>query len=321
MANKNQRKQDVFCLLGPTASGKTSLAVELVKCFPFEIVSVDSAQVYRGMDIGTGKPSKANLAIAPHRLLDIRDPLESYSAADFRTDAIGEIWSIVDSGKVPLLVGGTMLYFKVLRDGLADLPRANKQIRRDIETIAAKHGWAEVHDRLAKVDPGAAASIHPNDPQRLQRALEVFLISGKKLTDFYSEEAKNRSDNKNTQPFNLHFFGIQPEARTVLHKAIKDRFNEMLDRGFVAEVERLYTRGDLDEALPAVKSVGYRQIWRYLSGQVDYEQMIQQAVVATRQLAKRQCTWLRNWEGLLEVKDCSDKTRDTILNYVESTSI
>ena len=150
---------------------------------------------------------------------------------------------------------------------------------------------------------------------------EKWDISGKKLTDFYSEEAKNRSDNKNTQPFNLHFFGIQPEARTVLHKAIKDRFNEMLDRGFVAEVERLYTRGDLDEALPAVKSVGYRQIWRYLSGQVDYEQMSQQAVIATRQLAKRQCTWLRNWEGLLEVKDCSNKTRDTILNYVETTSI
>ena len=227
MANKNQRKQDVFCLLGPTASGKTSLAVELVKCFPFEIVSVDSAQIYRGMDIGTGKPSKTNLAIAPHPLHQIRDPLESYSAADFRTDAIGEIWSIVDSGKVPLLVGGTMLYFKVLRDGLADLPRANSQIRRDIEKIAAKHGWAEVHGQLAKVDPGAAASIHPNDPQRLQRALEVFLISGKKLTDFYSEEAKNRSDNKNTQPFNLHFFGIQPEARTVLHRAIEERFNEI----------------------------------------------------------------------------------------------
>ena len=214
-----------------------------------------------------------------------------------------------------------MLYFRVLRDGLADLPRANKQIRRDIETIAAEHGWAEVHGQLAKVDPGAAASIHPNDPQRLQRALEVFLISGKKLTDFYSEEAKNRSDNKNTQPFNLHFFGIQPEARTVLHKAIEKRFNEMLDSGLVAEVERLFTRGDLDEALPAIKSVGYRQIWRYLSGQVDYEQMIQQGVVATRQLAKRQCTWLRNWEGLLEVKDCSNETRDTILNYVESTSI
>ena len=214
-----------------------------------------------------------------------------------------------------------MLYFRVLRDGLADLPRANKQIRRDIETIAAKHGWAEVHGQLAKVDPGAAASIHPNDPQRLQRALEVFLISGKKLTDFYFEEAKNRSDNKNTQPFNFHFFGIQPEARAVLHKAIESRFNEMLDRGFVAEVEQLYARGDLDEALPAIKSVGYRQIWRYLSGQVHYEQMIQQAVVATRQLAKRQCTWLRNWEGLLEVKDCSNKTRDTILNYVESTSI
>ena len=321
MANKNQRKQDVFCLLGPTASGKTSLAVELVKCFPFEIVSVDSAQIYRGMDIGTGKPSKANLAIAPHRLLDIRDPLESYSAADFRTDAIGEIWSIVDSGKVPLLVGGTMLYFRVLRDGLADLPRANKQIRRDIETIAAKHGWAEVHDQLAKVDPDAAASIHPNDPQRLQRALEVFLISGKKLTDFYSEEAKNRSGNKNTQPFNFHFFGIQPGARAVLHQAIANRFNDMLDNGFVAEVEQLYIRGDLNEALPAIKSVGYRQIWRYLSGEGDYEQMIQRGIIATRQLAKRQCTWLRNWDELREVQGFSNKTRDTILNYVKSTSI
>ena len=220
MAGKNQRKPDVICLMGPTASGKTNLAVELVKLHPFEIINVDSAQIYRGMDIGTGKPSQATLTVAPHRLLDIRDPAELYSAADFQIDAIREIFTILKSGKVPLLVGGTMLYFRVLRDGLADLPKANQKVRQDIETMAKNHGWERIHSQLALVDPEAAARIHPKDPQRLQRALEVFLLSGKRLTEFFNEEAEKRSDGQKKQPFNFHFFGIQPPDRTVLHNKI-----------------------------------------------------------------------------------------------------
>ena len=188
--------------MGPTASGKTNLAVELVKQYPFEIINVDSAQIYRGMDIGTGKPSQATLKAAPHRLLDIRDPAELYSAADFQIDAIREIFAIIKSGKVPLLVGGTMLYFRVLRDGLADLPSANQKVRQGIEIMARNHGWERVHSQLALVDPEAAARIHPKDPQRLQRALEVFLVSGKRLTEFFTEEAEKRLYGQKKQTFN-----------------------------------------------------------------------------------------------------------------------
>ena len=269
MAGKNQRKPDVICLMGPTASGKTNLAVELVRLYPFEIINVDSAQIYRGMDIGTGKPSQATLKVAPHRLLDIRDPAELYSAADFQIDAIREIFTILKSGKVPLLVGGTMLYFRVLRDGLADLPKANKKVRQDIEMMAKNHGWERVHSQLALVDPEAAARIHPKDPQRLQRALEVFLVSGKRLTEFFNEDAEKRSDGQKKQPFNFHFFGIQPPDRTVLHREISKRLDQMLADGFISEVEELYSRGDLSDTLPSMKSVGYRQIWQFLSGQLD----------------------------------------------------
>ena len=307
--------------MGPTASGKTNLAVELVRQHPFEIISVDSAQIYRGMDIGTGKPRKETLKIAPHRLLDIKDPIEAYSAADFRSDAIREISSIIDLEKVPLLVGGTMLYFRILRDGMADLPSANKKVRQEIEEMAKNRGWAEVHRQLARVDPAAAARIHLKDPQRLQRALEVFIVSGKSMTDFYSEEAEKRSSDQNNQSFNLHFFGIQPLDRVVLNEVIKDRFEKMLKDGLVAEVESLYRRGDLTEKLPAIKSVGYRQIWQYLSGQSDYSEMVETSIIATRQLAKRQFTWMKSWDRLNSLTVCGVKARDYILNYVESVSI
>ena len=307
--------------MGPTASGKTSLAIELVRRHPFEIISVDSAQVYRAMDIGTAKPKKATLKVATHRLLDIKDPSEAYSAADFRSDATREISSIIDSGKVPLLVGGTMLYFRILKDGMADLPRANKKVRQDIEETAKNHGWAEVHRQLAIVDPAAAARIHPRDPQRLQRALEVFLVSGRRVTDFYSEEAEKRSRNQINKSFNLHFFGIQPVDRVVLHSVIEDRFDKMLRDGLVAEVQSLYDRGDLSEKMPAIKSVGYRQLWEYLSGQSDYSEMVNKSVVATRQLAKRQSTWIKSWERLNILTDCGVEARDHILNYAESVSI
>ena len=321
MAVKNQRAPDVFCLMGPTASGKTNLAVELVKLHPFEIINVDSAQIYRGMDIGTGKPCQATLKIAPHRLLDIRDPAEFYSAADFQVDATREIFTIIKSGKVPLLVGGTMLYFRVLRDGLADLPKANKKVREDIEIMAKNHGWDRVHNQLALVDPEAAARIHPKDPQRLQRALEVFLVSGKRLTEFFTEEAEKRSYGQKKQSFNFHFFGIQPPDRAVLHDSISKRLNQMLADGFVAEVEELYKRGDLSDSLPSIKSVGYRQIWQFLSGELAYREMVDKSKVATRQLAKRQYTWLRNWPSLNTLTDDGLQSRDKVLNYCKSISI
>ena len=321
MAVKNQRAPDVFCLMGPTASGKTNLAVELVKLHPFEIINVDSAQIYRGMDIGTGKPNQATLKVAPHRLLDIRDPAELYSAADFQIDATREIFTIIKSGKVPLLVGGTMLYFRVLRDGLADLPKANKKVREDIEIMAKNHGWDRVHSQLALVDPEAAARIHPKDPQRLQRALEVFLVSGKRLTEFFTEEAEKRSYGQKKQSFNFHFFGIQPPDRAVLHDAISKRLNQMLADGFVAEVEKLYKRGDLSDSLPSMKSVGYRQIWQFLSGELAYREMVDKSTVATRQLAKRQYTWLRSWPSLNTLTDDGLQSRDKVLNYCKSISI
>ena len=321
MADKNQRTPDVFCLMGPTASGKTNLAVELVKQHPFEIVNVDSAQIYRGMDIGTGKPNQATLKAAPHHLLDIRDPVELYSAADFQRDATREIFKIIKSGKVPLLVGGTMLYFRVLRDGLADLPKANKKVRQDIEMMAKNHGWEKVHSQLALVDPEAAARIHPKDPQRLQRALEVFLVSGKRLTEFFNEEAEKKPYDQKKRPFNFHFFGIQPPDRAVLHDVISKRFDQMLADGFIAEVQKLYDRGDLSVRLPSMKSVGYRQIWQFLSGELDYKEMVEKSTVATRQLAKRQYTWLRKWPSLKTLTDDGLQSRDKVLNYCKSVSI
>jgi len=321
VADKNQRKPEVFCLMGPTASGKTNLAVELVKQHPFEIVNVDSAQIYRGMDIGTGKPNQETLEAAPHHLLDIRDPAEPYSAADFQIDATREIFTIIKSGKVPLLVGGTMLYFRVLRDGLADLPKANKEVRQDIEMMAKNDGWEKVHSQLALVDPEAAARIHPKDPQRLQRALEVFLVSGKRLTEFLTEEAEKKLYGQKKQPFNFHFFGIQPPDRAVLHGEISKRFDKMLADGLVAEVQGLYDRGDLSDNLPSIKSVGYRQIWQFLAGKFAYQEMVDKSTVATRQLAKRQYTWLRSWPDLNILTDDGLQSRDKVLNYCKSISI
>lgn len=286
----------VFCLMGPTASGKTGLAVELVQRGPFEIISVDSAQVYRGMNIGSGKPDAATLAIAPHRLIDIRDPSEAYSAADFRMDVLREIADIQAQGKVPLLVGGTMLYFKALRDGLAEMPAADESVRDAILDQAEAEGWAAVHRRLAEVDPISAQRIHPNDPQRLQRALEVYELSGKPLSAYHAEDSAPES-----LPFSLHFLALLPQDRALLHAKIAQRLQTMLDEGFVEEVKTLYDRGDLLPTLPAIRSVGYRQIWDYLAGDYDYAQMQHKALVATRQLAKRQLTWLRSWPDLQEI--------------------
>ncbi|SSW77272.1 tRNA delta(2)-isopentenylpyrophosphate transferase [Klebsiella pneumoniae] len=271
-------------LMGPTASGKTALAIALRKVLPVELISVDSALIYRGMDIGTAKPDAAELSAAPHRLLDILDPAEAYSAADFRRDALAAMADIVAAGRIPLLVGGTMLYFKALLEGLSPLPSADPEVRARIEQQAAEQGWNALHQQLQEIDPVAAARIHPNDPQRLSRALEVFFISGKTSGD--------------ALPYQVHQFAIAPASRELLHQRIEQRFHQMLASGFEAEVRALFARGDLHTDMPSIRCVGYRQMWSYLNGEIPYDEMVYRGVCATRQLAKRQVTWLRGWEGV-----------------------
>lgn len=305
--------------MGPTASGKTALALELACRHPLQLISVDSAQVYRGMDIGTGKPDADTLARYSHALLDIRDPAEVYSAADFRADALAAIDAAVADGRTPLLVGGTMLYFKALRDGLADMPRADAEIRARIEQLAAEQGWPAVHDWLARVDPETAARLHPNDPQRVQRALEVYLVSGQPLSEFHRSQPDS-GDSDKTLPFNLVFFAIATEDRAVLHDRIARRFRQMLADGLLEEVRELYRRDDLREDLPSIKSVGYRQVWQYLDGRTDYDQMVERSIIATRQLAKRQLTWLRSWENLFSLNGTQAHSIANVLNYLDSNA-
>lgn len=317
-SNSKAQKPAAICLLGPTAVGKTQLALELADKLPVSLISVDSAQIYRGMDIGTGKPDAATLAQYPHQLMDIMDPSQAYSAADFRDDAIRVMQEAVDAGKTPLLVGGTMLYFKVLRDGLADMPNADPGIRREIEALAANLGWEAVHAELATVDPESAARIHSNDPQRLQRALEVYRLTGKSLSAHHATESmKTAAD----LPCSLHFMAIQAADRAVLHERIAARFQVMLASGLIEEVQELYDREDLHLQLPSIKSVGYRQVWQYLEGDLDYDAMVERSIIATRQLAKRQTTWLRSWPNLQQLDEPSAKSIDNVLKYLESVSI
>ncbi|MBU0654857.1 MAG: tRNA (adenosine(37)-N6)-dimethylallyltransferase MiaA [Gammaproteobacteria bacterium] len=275
-------------IMGPTGSGKTDLAVALRKHFPVEIISVDSALVYKGMDIGSAKPDAATLAQAPHRLIDFLDPSQPYSAADFREDALREMADITAQGRIPLLVGGTMLYFRALEYGLSDLPEASPDIRARLEAEAAEHGWQTLHNRLAGIDPVAANRIHPNDPQRLQRALEVYELTGKSLTELQQAVWHEAC------PYKLLKIALIPENRAWLHARLAQRFDQMLEQGVIEEVQKLLARGDLDSRLPAIRAVGYRQIWDYLINKIDYNQMHDRAIVATRQLAKRQMTWLRS---------------------------
>ena len=275
-------------LMGPTGSGKTDLAVELYKRFPVEIISVDSALVYKGMDIGTAKPDASTLQQAPHRLIDFLDPSQAYSAADFRADALQAMAEISARGKIPLLVGGTMLYFRALEYGLSELPKADPTIRAKLDAEAAEHGWLSLHQRLQQLDPVAAQRIHPNDPQRLQRALEVYELTGKSLTELQQAMWQE------TCPYDLLKIALIPDNRAWLHQRLAQRFDVMLSLGLIEEVKRLWTRGDLDVNLPAIRAVGYRQVWDYLNGKLDYTQMRDRAIVSTRQLAKRQMTWLRS---------------------------
>jgi tRNA dimethylallyltransferase len=277
--------------MGPTASGKTDLAIELAGRLDCELVSVDSALVYRGMDIGSAKPDY------PHHLVDIRDPLEAYSAADFAQDAQDLVREISARGRTPLLVGGTMLYFRAFLEGLAQMPAADPGIRAAIEAEAVAHGWPALHAQLAQVDPDAAARIHPNHSRRISRALEVYRASGVPLTQWH----RRGGDSSRFDPF-THYRVVQlcvcPEDRAVLYERIERRFGLMLQAGFLEEVGRLYRRGDLDPGLPALRAVGYRQLWRHLDGQCSLEEAVREGIAATRQLAKRQLTWLRKWRDL-----------------------
>lgn len=308
---ENPDQPPAIFIMGPTASGKTALSIALRQQLPVELVSVDSALIYRGMDIGTAKPSAEELALAPHRLIDIRDPAESYSAADFRKDALKEMADITAAGRIPLLVGGTMLYFKALLDGLSPLPSADPQVRQRIEQQAAELGWEALHQQLAEIDPVAAARIHPNDPQRLSRALEVFFISGKTLTELTKISGE-------TLPYRVHQFAIAPVSRELLHQRIELRFHQMLDAGFETEARALFDRGDLHTDMPAIRCVGYRQMWSYLSGEIDYDEMVYRGICATRQLAKRQMTWLRGW-GSVQWLD-SDKPGEALDSVIQVVS-
>lgn len=279
-------------LMGPTGTGKTDLAVAIRQQLPVEIISVDSALVYKNMNIGTAKPDADILKRAPHRLIDFLDPVQAYSAAEFREDALREMAEITAKGRIPLLVGGTMLYFRALEQGLSELPSADPMIRARLIAEATQTSWQALHERLQQIDPDAAARIHPNDPQRLQRALEVYELTGENLT---SLQQKLRFE---ACPYQLLKLALIPENRTWLHNRLEQRFDTMLDLGLIKEVEQLYARPDLNTSLPAIRAVGYRQVWDYLDGKIDYNLMRNRAIVATRQLAKRQMTWLRSDQGL-----------------------
>lgn len=312
-------------LMGPTAAGKTDLAIELTKVLPCELISVDSALVYRGMDIGTAKPSKALLAEFPHRLIDILDPAQSYSAADFRTDALAAMADITARGKIPLLVGGTMLYYKALLEGLADMPPADPQVRAELEDEAARLGWQALHDQLAAIDPESAARIHPNDPQRLSRALEVYRVSGQTMTAHRQRQSAQSTEagasGQGQLPYTVVNLAIAPANRQVLHERIAQRFTQMLEQGFIDEVVALRSRSDLHAGLPSIRAVGYRQVWDHLDGKLTSAEMQERGIIATRQLAKRQFTWLRSWADLhwLDSLDCDNLPR--ALKYLGSVSI
>ncbi|PVZ89094.1 tRNA (adenosine(37)-N6)-dimethylallyltransferase MiaA [Serratia sp. S1B] len=306
----NSRPPAIF-IMGPTASGKTALAMALRQHLPVELISVDSALIYRGMDVGTAKPTAEELALAPHRLIDIRDPAQAYSAADFRRDALQEMHDITAAGRIPLLVGGTMLYFKALLEGLSPLPSADPVVRERIEQQAAEQGWEAMHRQLQQIDPVAAQRIHPNDPQRLTRALEVFFISGKTLTELTKIAGESL-------PYQVHQFAIAPASRELLHQRIELRFQQMLAAGFEAEARTLFSRGDLHTDLPAIRCVGYRQMWSYLSGEISYDEMVFRGICATRQLAKRQMTWLRGWESVYWLD--SDKQGEALNTVVQVIS-
>ena len=300
--------------MGPTAAGKTGLAVELAGRYPVDIISVDSAMIYRQMDIGTAKPDAAILRRVPHRLIDIRDPAESYSAAEFRDDALREMRHSSSRGRLPLLVGGTMLYFRALCGGLAEMPAANAELRARLAQEAAELGWPALHQRLQELDPLIAGRIHPNDPQRIQRALEVISLSGRPMSDMHADQAAQTTGNPGFRTLRLI---VCPEQRKVLHQRINQRFELMLQQGFLDEVEALMQRGDLDASLPSMRCVGYRQAWSHLQGEIDRPEMVRKAQAATRQLAKRQLSWLRQETEALWYDLQQEGVQKTVLQNID----
>lgn len=305
-------KPRAILLMGPTASGKSALAVAMAQQLNAEIISVDSALVYRGMDIGTAKPSLAERGGIPHHLIDILDPSESFSTGQFRSRALALMADICRRGKVPLLVGGTMLYFSALTQGLAQLPEADPAIRERLDRELLELGKEVLHARLAQVDPQAAARIHVNDPQRIQRALEVYEISGRPLSSFF------QSASADDQPFEYLKFIVAPAERASLHAKIALRFKQMLAQGFLDEVKALRQRSDLHEGMPSIRCVGYRQAWAFLDGEYDYDTMVDKAVAATRQLAKRQFTWLRKEQNAIHLlSETPDLPAIAIRQYLE----
>ncbi|MBB2915914.1 tRNA (adenosine(37)-N6)-dimethylallyltransferase MiaA [Cupriavidus alkaliphilus] len=300
--NDSAAHAPVVCLLGPTASGKTAAALALAADAPVEIISLDSALVYREMDIGTAKPTRDELAVAPHHLIDIIDPAESYSAAQFVGDAERLIAQIRSRGHVPLIVGGTMLYYKALTQGLNDLPQADAALRGELDQLAAERGWPALHAMLAEVDPVTAARLAPNDAQRIQRALEIHRLSGQPMSALLARQAEGRTF-AGVADQRYRVIALEPSDRLALHARIASRYDAMLAHGFIEEVERLRARGDLHPGLPSIRCVGYRQVWEYLDGEADFATMRERGIAATRQLCKRQLTWLRSTPERLVV-DC-----------------
>jgi len=305
------RQPPAILLIGPTASGKTALAFELATRFPCDIISVDSAQVFRDMNIGTAKPDAATLARFPHRLIDLITPEERYSAAQFRSDALREMAAITTAGRIPLLVGGTMLYVKALREGLADLPQADAALRAAIDAEAAERGWPALHEELARLDPETAARLKPNDAQRLQRAIEVLRLSGRTLGSFFAEQ-KNAS-----LPYRLLTLALVPAERSELHRRIAQRFDAMLAAGLVDEVKMLRRKYRLDAGLPSMRCVGYRQVWDMLEGQLPAAELRDRGVFATRQFAKRQLTWLKSMDELQFIDPLQSDATAAVLAAVE----
>lgn len=296
-----------ICLMGPTASGKTEFALKLFEALPVAIVSVDSAMVYRGMDIGTAKPDAETLCRAPHRLLDIRDPDEPYSAGEFVRDAGMEMEKIRADGRVPLLVGGTMMYFRALTGGIANLPSADRTLRAKIDREAAIAGWPAMHRQLMAIDPAAAARIDPNDSQRIQRALEVYRKSGKTLTAWQTDARPTQGDTAYLK------IGLIPEPRRELHRRIERRWRVMLEAGLAEEVARLKRKPSLSSRSPSMRAVGYRQMWSYLDGKCSLDEATDRALAATRQLAKRQLTWLRTESELISLNPLEPDAPSTLL--------
>jgi len=312
MSNQALNNIPVICLMGPSAVGKTALGIRIAEQFPCEIISVDSAMVYKKLDIGTAKPTAAEQKAIPHHLIDIRNVTEIYSAADFQTDANRLITEIRAKNKIPLLVGGTMLYFKALQSGLALMPPANPALRQELQLQLEQHGASLMHSRLQVVDPLAAQRIHPNDPQRILRALEVYQLTGKPLTELHQTTEKN--------PYAFINLAILPQSREKLHQRIAYRFKQMLAAGFIDEVRALHQCKEVHEHLPAIKSVGYRQVWHYLEGKIDYNEMIEKSIAATRQLAKRQLTWLRSWQPLEIFKSESSELQKDLFAMIKKHS-